>query len=285
MAQEALIHSPADSLLTQGNHIAVPDPAPVPVPVPVPVPARIPPEPISPASNRSDEPSPQSKQQQSEPGKATRRRNKPSLSCQACTSKKTKVSYPCISQPTTSEVDTTTCYEYLREFPANVLIQCDRTRPRLLLSCTVHAGRLRRSNRHCFLQVSCLPQKKIRMPLFRARRPDRVGNSSVTPELLKWFPLTCYPRESHRALGIESPRKKPRTSAVIASHPVVTQVRILSAHLFSSNLLIGKGQDASRPIERRPSRSSTGSSPRLLSNVPFSNPTMSNLFKAEHPFR
>lgn len=40
--------------------------------------------------------------------------------------------------------------------------------------------------------------------------------------------------------------------------------------------------------ERAPSRSSTGSSPRLqglLSNIPFTHPTVSNLFKAEHPFR
>ena len=39
------------------------------------------------------------------------------------------------------------------------------------------------------------------------------------------------------------------------------------------------------PAETAPSRSSTGSSPRLLSNIPFSHPTASNLFKAEHPFR
>lgn len=32
------------------------------------------------------------------------------------------------------------------------------------------------------------------------------------------------------------------------------------------------------------SRSSTGSSPMLLSNMPFSHPTASNVFKAEHPF-
>ncbi|CAF9912034.1 hypothetical protein IMSHALPRED_010683 [Imshaugia aleurites] len=38
------------------------------------------------------------------------------------------------------------------------------------------------------------------------------------------------------------------------------------------------------PAERPPSRSSTGSSPTLLSNVPFSHPTASNIFKAEHPF-
>lgn len=37
--------------------------------------------------------------------------------------------------------------------------------------------------------------------------------------------------------------------------------------------------------EIAPSRSSTGSSPQLLSNIPFSHPTASNLFKAEHPFR
>ncbi|CAD6581842.1 MAG: hypothetical protein ASARMPRED_000720 [Alectoria sarmentosa] len=36
--------------------------------------------------------------------------------------------------------------------------------------------------------------------------------------------------------------------------------------------------------ERPISRSSTGSSPMLLSNVPFSHPTASNIFKAEHPF-
>ncbi|KAM0795752.1 fungal-specific transcription factor domain-containing protein [Usnea florida] len=38
------------------------------------------------------------------------------------------------------------------------------------------------------------------------------------------------------------------------------------------------------PSKRPLSRSSTGSSPMLLSNVPFSHPTASNIFKAEHPF-
>ena len=43
-------------------------------------------------------------------------------------------------------------------------------------------------------------------------------------------------------------------------------------------------QHDSGPAERAPSRSSTGSSP-LLSIIPFSHPTASNLFKTEHPFR
>ncbi len=41
----------------------------------------------------------------------------------------------------------------------------------------------------------------------------------------------------------------------------------------------------SGPVDRTLSRSSTTSSPSLLSNIPFSHPTASNLFKAEHPFR
>ncbi|KAL9045285.1 MAG: hypothetical protein Q9214_001649 [Letrouitia sp. 1 TL-2023] len=130
------------------------------------------------------EPSNNTHQPQSDPNdtpdsaKAPRRRNKPSLSCQACTNKKTK---------------------------------CDRGRPRCL---------------------ACLKR-----------------------------------RESHRALGIDTPRKKPKqTSTASSSGPV------------------SNGQNGSKSVERRPSRSSTGSSPKLLSNVPFSHPTMSNLFKAEHPF-
>ncbi|KAI4135732.1 MAG: hypothetical protein LQ347_000412 [Umbilicaria vellea] len=45
-----------------------------------------------------------------------------------------------------------------------------------------------------------------------------------------------------------------------------------------------KRQDGGKLSERRNSRSSIGSSPLLLSNVPYSHPTASNVFKAEHPF-
>jgi len=121
--------------------------------------------------------------------KRARKRNKPSLSCEACTLKKTK---------------------------------CDRGRP------------------------TCLACMKRRSTCHYSQLADAI-------------------EESHRALGIESPRKKPKQ---IHAPP-------LSA--------LPHRQDA-RPVERRSSRSSTGSSPMLLSNMPFCHPTASSLFKAEHPF-
>ncbi|KAI4169153.1 MAG: hypothetical protein LQ343_005898 [Gyalolechia ehrenbergii] len=206
MAQEAPVRSPA-------NILSAPD-ALVSALVPASTAARTSPEPISPADNNlSDGPSPQTGQQQSEPDKGSRRRNKPSLSCQACTSKKTK---------------------------------CDRTRP------------------------ICLACLKRRSECQYSELADLIEYGDIQPSgfySVNQFELTQPSRESHRALGIESPRKKPRTSAAGASHPAIIQA-----------------QNAGRPIKRMPSRSSTGSSPKLLSNVPFSNPTMSNLFKAEHPF-
>lgn len=121
--------------------------------------------------------------------KKPRKRNKPSLSCEACTLKKTK---------------------------------CDRGRP------------------------TCLACLKRRSPCQYSQLADAI-------------------EESHRALGIDTPRKKPKPA----------QAPPLSA--------LPSRQDA-RSAERRLSRSSTGSSPMLLSNMPFSHPTASNIFKAEHPF-
>ncbi|KAG6991398.1 hypothetical protein G7Y79_00052g087380 [Physcia stellaris] len=126
------------------------------------------------------------------PGKKIRKRNKPSLSCEACTVKKTK---------------------------------CDRGRP------------------HC---LACLKRRSS----------------------CQYSQLADLIEESHRALGIESPRKKPKQQQAGTADPATIHI----------------SQDGSRPAERIQSRSSTGSSPILLSNMPFSHPTASNLFKAEHPF-
>lgn len=125
-------------------------------------------------------------------GKKARRRNKPSLSCEACTVKKTK---------------------------------CDRGRPR------------------------CLACQKRRSPCQYSQLADMI-------------------EESHRALGIESPRKKPKQQLAGPPNPATVHA----------------SQDGPQLVERRSSRSSTGSSPMLLSNMPFSHPTASNIFKAEHPF-
>ena len=126
-------------------------------------------------------------------GKQIRKRNKPSLSCEACTVKKTK---------------------------------CDRGRPR------------------------CLACAKRRSQCQYSQLADLI-------------------EESHRALGIESPRKKPKQQQQARTANPAT---------------IHASQDGKPPVERRQSRSSTGSSPMLLSNMPFSHPTASNIFKAEHPF-
>ena len=131
-------------------------------------------------------------------GKQIRKRNKPSLSCEACTVKKTK---------------------------------CDRGRPR------------------------CLACAKRRSQCQYSQLADLI-------------------EESHRALGIESPRKKPK------QHQHQHQQQARSANPTTIHGI----QDGKPPVERRQSRSSTGSSPMLLSNMPFSHPTASNIFKAEHPF-
>ena len=75
--------------------------------------------------------------------------------------------------------------------------------------------------------------------------------------------------ESHQS-SEQSPRRKLKSTSSSASNskPSTAERR------YGPSLL-----------EKAPSRSSTGSSPRLLSNIPFSHPTASNLFKAEHPFR
>lgn len=75
--------------------------------------------------------------------------------------------------------------------------------------------------------------------------------------------------ESHQSSGQHSRRKSK------SNEP--------SAHNSTSTL--AERRYGPFPAERASSRSSTGSSPNLLSNIPFSHPTASNLFKAEHPFR
>jgi len=123
-----------------------------------------------------------------------RRRNKPSLSCETCTVKKTK---------------------------------CDRNRP------------------VCF---ACVKRR-----------------SECT-----YSHLADLIEESHRQLGIDSPRKRAKNNNHASSNaPESTPA--------------GR-PPGPQPTDRAPSRSSTGSSPMLLSNVPFSHPTVSNVFKAEHPF-
>ncbi|MCJ1278340.1 hypothetical protein MMC21_006155 [Puttea exsequens] len=118
-----------------------------------------------------------------------RRRNKPSLSCETCTVKKTK---------------------------------CDRTRPA------------------CF---ACVKRKSE-------------CHYSQLADLIE---------ESHRALGVESPRKRAKSG----TRTVPT---------FSTP------NNESNGMELPDRKSSTGSSPMLLSNIPFSHGTGSNIFKSEHPF-
>ncbi|KAL8942896.1 MAG: hypothetical protein Q9211_001198 [Gyalolechia sp. 1 TL-2023] len=87
----------------------------------VPASTDAPSEPISPASNLFNRPSTQAGQQQSEPRKGTRRRNKPSLSCQACIGKKTKV-----RKVQWYKIDRVF---HPREHCWLNPLQCDRTRP------------------------------------------------------------------------------------------------------------------------------------------------------------
>lgn len=110
--------------------------------------------------------------------------------------------------------------------------------------------------------------------------------------------------ESHRAQGHETPRKRPRTTkkgdenSVVFSPDAATPIRVAdlanakrinasmplgpaAAAAASSPVMYNPERPASRPTDRTPSRSSTGSSPTLLSNIPFSHPTASNLFKVE----
>ena len=75
--------------------------------------------------------------------------------------------------------------------------------------------------------------------------------------------------ESHQSPG-QSPRRKSKSN---------------DSNAPNSSSAITERHYGPTPAERAPSRLSTGSSPRLLSNIPFSHPTASNLFKTEHPFR
>ena len=143
----------------------------------------------NPESNHGGSKSPGSPSVTSPDGKQVRRRNKPSLSCEACTVKKTK---------------------------------CDRARPRCL---------------------ACLKRRSQ----------------------CQYSQLADLIEESHRALGIA---KTPKQQLAGAANPATRNT----------------ARDAARPRERGQSRSSAASSPMLLSNMPFSHPTASNLFKAEHPF-
>ena len=140
-----------------------------------------------------------------------RHRNKPSLSCRTCTTKKTK---------------------------------CDRTRP------VCFACQKRKSECH-YSQVADLIE------------------------------------ESHRVQGIDSPRKRQKFdqpahdshSSPIASADRKHFVQDLPATRLPS--LPSIIPEDFRPVDRTPSRSSSGSAPSLLSNLPFSHPTVSNLFKVE----
>ena len=142
------------------------------------------------------------------PQKEKRHRNKPSLSCETCTVKKTK---------------------------------CDRNRP------------------ECF---AC-----------QKRRTE-----------CRYSALADMIEESHRARGIDSPRKRqkvkkaggePQSSDSQAPYHALGPNNTAFTNLPTSN------HDLYKPTDRTPSRSSTGSSPTLLSNVPFSHPTVSNIFKVE----
>ena len=124
-------------------------------------------------------------------GKPTRKRNKPSLSCETCTVKKTK---------------------------------CDRARP------------------NCF---ACI---KRRSHCQYSQLADLIERSHQSPG------------QGHRRISG-------------------------SNGCNATNIATSERPHGSGPTDRALSRSSTTSSPSLLSNIPFSHPTTSNLFKAEHPFR
>ena len=157
------------------------------------------------------------------PQKERRHRNKPALSCEVCTVKKTK---------------------------------CDRGRP------------------------ECFACQKRKTACHYSQLADMI-------------------EESHRAQGIESPRKRQKATkkndgensnnvlspmsataqlaAAANTNPMNSTTPLRSASLLTFN----QDRPASRPTDRTPSRSSTGSSPTLLSNIPFSHPTASNIFKVE----
>ena len=151
-------------------------------------------------------------------GKEKRHRNKPSLSCEICTVKKTK---------------------------------CDRVRP------------------ECF---AC-----------QKRRTE-----------CRYSQLADLIEDSHRASGPDSPRKRQRVKRLNAASVPQSNVPL------TQDLEPGSRTDAppnttavvaapasfhegnSNATDRTPSRSSTGSAPNhLLSSVPFSHPTVSNIFKVE----
>ncbi len=96
-------------------------------------------------------------------------------------------------------------------------------------------------------------------------------------------------RESHRALGVDSPRKKVKTGGSASSTPLPLSVCGLAFISSLDNADTNQKQNGTQcdPTikERRPSRSSTRSSPMLLSNIPYSHAAASNVFKVEHPFR
>ena len=144
-------------------------------------------------------------------GKEKRHRNKPSLSCNTCTVKKTK---------------------------------CDRTRP------------------------VCFACQKRKTECYYSQVADLI-------------------EESHRTRGIDGPRKRQR-----AGKPGTVSQTSPSASGGHHGRQVGSPtgilpplpsviHDDYRPADRTPSRSSSSSAPTLLSNIPFSCPTVSNLFKVE----
>ena len=143
------------------------------------------------------------------PHKEKRHRNKPSLSCETCTVKKTK---------------------------------CDRNRP------------------------ECFACQKRRTACRYSHLADMI-------------------EESHRARGLESPRKRQKVKKTgdeqQSHHAQAPNHAGGPSSITALSTLPPSNHEVYRPTDRTPSRSSTGSSPTLLSNVPFSHPTVSNIFKVE----
>lgn len=94
--------------------------------------------------------------------------------------------------------------------------------------------------------------------------------------------------ESNRAQDADSSPKRQKVndtadeSSPLQGLPERGQGFELSLRDSTANVHpVGPVQDGFKHTDRTPSRSSTGSTPSLLSNVPYSHPTISNLFKVE----
>ena len=110
-----------------------------------------------------------------------------------------------------------------------------------------------------------------------------------------YTPVANLIEETHRQRGLEGPRKKQRLGSVGHSPGGSMQVSPRLGPPLSGMVPYDRVDntpakpappmvpitDDYRPVDRTPSRSSTGSAPSLLSNIPFSHPTVSNLFKVE----